>query len=119
LRCHFCKKKGHIKPHCPKLKDRKEHEGKANEGACTHVDAVLAMDEGVGVVMDRKHSKYCGVCMVQGRTKIACPPFEAPLMDQLQYPYMGPIGIDSNVEDGMEDSSFKTLRTKNGRDKSN
>jgi hypothetical protein len=96
LRCHYCKKLGHIKPHCPKLKDKKGHEDRAYKGAYTHVDVVLAMDEGEEVVMDRKNSKYCGVCMVQGRTKVACPPHEAPSMDPRKYPYIGPIGIESD-----------------------
>jgi hypothetical protein len=74
LRCHHCKKLGHIKPSCPKCKAKMEQEDRANEGAYSHVDVVLAMDEGVEVVMDRKNSKCCGVCMVQGRTKVACPP---------------------------------------------
>jgi hypothetical protein len=50
------------------------------------MDVILAMDEGVEVVMDRTNSKYCGVCMVQDTTKVACPPYEAPLMDLMKYP---------------------------------
>jgi hypothetical protein len=35
LRCHYCKKKGHIKPHCLKFKDKKVHEKRVNKGAYT------------------------------------------------------------------------------------
>jgi hypothetical protein len=96
-----------MKKSCPKLKAKMEE--RANEGAYTHVDIVLAMDEGVEVVLDGTDSKYCGVCMVQGKTKVACPPYEAPLMDQRKYPYMGPIGIDSNEDDEMIDSTDSKL----------
>jgi hypothetical protein len=120
LRCHHCKKMGHVRNFCPKLKDKMEYEDRANEGAYTHVDVVLAMDIGVEVVMDRTNSKYCGVCMVQDATKVACPPYEAPLMNLMKYPYMGPIGVDSDEEDGMVDSlDSKTARRKNGSNKSN
>jgi hypothetical protein len=104
LRCHHCNKLGHIKPQCPKLKDKERNEERANEGAYTHVDVVLATDEGVEVVMDRKHPKYCGPCRVQDATKIACPPFEAPLMDMMKYPYMSPIRHESKDEESLADA---------------
>ena len=118
MRCHCCKKLGHIKPSCPKHKAKMEQEDRANEGAYTHVDVVLAMDEGVEVVMDRKHSKCCGVHMVQGRTnlKVACLPYGAPLMDPTKHPCMGPIGFDSDDENELADA--KTNVVKNSKDMS-
>jgi hypothetical protein len=101
LRCHFCKKKGHVKKKCFKWKVQQER--LASEGNYSHVDVVLAMEDGVEVVMDRKHSPYCGVSMVQGRTKVPCEPFEYPLLDMSKHPYMGPIGIDSDVGDAEDE----------------
>jgi hypothetical protein len=106
---------GACEEYCPKVKDK--NDDPAKEGACTHVDVVLAMDEGVEVVTDRKHSKYCGVCRVQAATKVACPPNEAPLMDLMKYPYMSPIGYESKYEDSLADA--KTVVPKKGKDKSN
>ena len=34
VRCHYCKKLGHIRPHCPKLQDMEKNE----DGAHTIVD---------------------------------------------------------------------------------
>ena len=78
------------------------------------MDVVLAMDEGVEVVMDRKNTN-CRVCRVQHATKVVCPPYEAPLMDLMKYPYMSPIGHESKFEDSLADA--KTVVTKISKDK--
>jgi hypothetical protein len=106
---------GHVKKYCPKLKDK--NEDTANQGAYTNVEVALAMDEGVEVVMDGKRLKYCGVCRVQDVTKVACPLYEAPLMDLMKYPYMSPIGYESEYEDSLADA--RTVVPKKGNDKRN
>ena len=115
VRCQYCKELGHIRPHCPKLQDKEKKGDRANDGASTHVDVVLAMDEGVEIVMDRENTN-CGVCEVQETTKVACSPYEAPLMDLMRYPYMSPMRHeDSKDEDSLPDA--KTVVAKTSKDR--
>jgi hypothetical protein len=102
-KCHFCKKKEHVKKTCFKWNGQQENIASDIEGNYSHVDGVLTMEDGVEVVMDRKQSPYCGVCTVEGRTTMPCKPSECPLMDRSKHPYMEPIAIDSDEGDAAED----------------
>ena len=89
VRCHFCKKFGHIKPHCPKLMDKEKNE------ACTHMDVVLVMDD--RLEMDKENASY-GLCEVQEAVG-ACSPCECPLKDTMRYPCLSPIRPEEYPED--------------------
>ena len=103
MKCHYCKKLGHIRPHCPKLQDKEKNE----DGAYTHVDVVLAMDDGLEIGMDRKVQEAV----------VACSPCEDPLQDMMRYPFMSPIrhevSEDPEDEDSLEGARTVVARTNN------
>ena len=89
VRCHFCKKLGHIRTHCPRLMDKEKNE------AYTHMDVVLVMDE--ELEMDKRDTSY-GVCEVNEAVG-ACSPCEDPLKDMMRYPCLSPISPREYPED--------------------
>ena len=89
VRCHFCKKLGHIRTHCPRLMDKEKNE------AYTHMDVVLVMDE--ELEMDKRDASY-GVCEVNEAVG-ACSPCEDPLKDMMRYPCLSPIRPREYPED--------------------
>ena len=108
VRCHHCKKLGHMRPHCPRLQDKEKNE----DGAYTHVDVVLAMDDGLEIGMDRENTSY-GVCEVQ-EAMVACSPYEDPVKDVMRYPFMSPKRHeDPEDKDSLEDAKTVVARTSN------
>ena len=89
VRCHFCKKFGHIRAHCPKLMDKEKNE------AYTHMDVALVMDD--RLEMDKEDTSY-GAYEVQEAVG-ACSPCECPVKDTMRYPCLSPIRCEEYPKD--------------------